>query len=161
MAGPRLPIEVVEARGKKNLTKAEAAARKESEPRNPNPVKTLRPPKWLPESQKKEFAQIAKELIALMPTLVSKLDADTIATYCIARQEWAAATNKVNAAIKMGDLEEAQGWSLVQDRCFKTARACATDLGMTITSRCRMVVPQATESKKTDFERLLEERRRA
>ena len=41
--------------------------------------------------------------------------------------------------------EEADGWSRIQDRYFKQTRACANDMGLTITSRCRLVVPGAGE----------------
>ena len=37
-------------------------------------------------------------------------------------------------------------WSKVQERYFKQCRACANDLGLTISSRCRLVVPEAKES---------------
>lgn len=161
MAGQRIPLEVIESRGAKHMGKAEAAARRDREIRNPEPVKRLTPPKWLPEKQRDEFSRVSKGLISLMPSMVSRLDADTIATYCVARAEWLHATNHVNKAIASADLEEAQGWSLVQDRCFKTARACATDLGLTISSRCRMVVPQQEKPQENAFEALMKRRREA
>ena len=161
MAGPRLPFELVEARGAKHLTKAEAAQRRDAESRNPEPGKRLTPPAWLPESQRKEFSRVSQGLILLMPSMISRLDGDTIATYCLARQQWLAASQRAGRALAEGKLEEAQGWSLIQDRCFKAARACATDLGLTISSRCRLVVPEG--AKKTEpnaFEELLRSRRR-
>lgn len=161
MAGQRIPLEVIESRGAKHMGKAEAAQRRAQEVRNPEPVKRLAPPKWLPENQRDEFNRVAKGLISLMPSMVSRLDADTIATYCVARQEWLHATNHANKAIASGNLEEAQGWSLVQDRYFKTARACATDLGLTISSRCRLVVPQAEKPEENAFEALMKRRRDA
>ncbi len=159
MAGQRLPAAVVEARGNKHLTKAEAAQRRAGEVVNPEPVKRLAPPKWLPESQRPEFNRVSRELISLMPTMVSRLDGDTIAAYCMARQEWLHATSAANKALAAGNLEEAQGWSLVQDRYFKMARACAADLGATISSRCRLVVPQKADQAPNPFEEMLRKRR--
>lgn len=161
MAGPRLPFEVIENRGAKHMTRAEKAQRQASEIRNPTPVKRLAPPAWLPDGQRKEFSRVASGLIALMPSMISRLDGDTIATYCMARQEWLHATGRANEALKAGDLEAAQGWGLVQDRYFKTARACATDLGLTISSRCRLVVPDAEKPAPNAFEQLLAKRREA
>lgn len=161
MSGQRLPFEVLEARGKKHMTRAEAAARQAGEVRNPEPVKRLTAPKWLPEAQRPEFNRVAKELISLMPTMVSRLDGDTIATYCMARQAWLHATEAADAALAAQDLEDAQGWSLVQDRYFKMARSCAVDLGATISSRCRLVVPQKPETEPNPFEQLLKNRRQA
>ena len=42
-------------------------------------------------------------------------------------------------------MEGAGNWSALQEKYFKQARACANDLGLTITSRCRLVVPKAPE----------------
>lgn len=143
MAGPRLPLEVIEARGAKHLTKSEKAARQAGEVRNKEKIKRLTPPKWLPQSQREEFNRVSSALLKLMPTMVARTDADTIAAYCMARTEWLHATKRVNDALTRGDLEAANGWGLAQDRFFKQARACAADLGLTISSRCRLVVPEA------------------
>ena len=97
-----------------------------------------------------------------MPRMIARTDADTIATYCMARQEWLSASARANAALSAGDLEGANGWGLVQDRYFKQARSCANDLGLTISSRCRLVLPEGARKPKEDnaFERLLRERER-
>ena len=42
---------------------------------------------------------------------------------------------------RLDPVEAADEWSRVQDRYFKQARACASDLGLTVTSRCRLTVP--------------------
>ena len=34
-------------------------------------------------------------------------------------------------------------WAKIQERYFKQSRASANDLGLSITSRCRLVVPEA------------------
>lgn len=141
MPGPRQPLEVLEARGRKHLSKSERAAREAGEVRGGGEIKRLTPPSWLPEGQRAEFNRVARIVVQLMPSLVARTDGDTIATYCMARQEWLTATSRVNQAMRAGDLEGAQGWGLVQDRFFKQARACANDLGLTISSRCRLVAP--------------------
>ena len=114
------------------------------------------------EDQRAEFNRIARALVQLMPRMIARTDADTIATYCMARQEWLSASARANAALSAGDLEGANGWGLVQDRYFKQARACANDLGLTISSRCRLVLPEGARKPKEDnaFERLLRERER-
>ena len=162
MAGQRLPFDVIEARGAKHMTKAEKAARQAGEVKIKEEIKRLTPPKWLPQSQREEFNRVSAALLKLMPTLVARTDADTIATYCMARTEWLHATKLVNAALASGNLDDAKGWGLVQDRFFKQARACAGDLGLTISSRCRLVLPEGARKPKEDnaFERLLRERER-
>lgn len=162
MPGPRQPLEVLEGKGRKHLSKSERAEREAREVRPAEPVKRLFAPAWLPEDQRAEFNRIARALVQLMPRMIARTDADTIATYCMARQEWLSATARANTALSAGDLEGANGWGLVQDRYFKQARACANDLGLTISSRCRLVLPEGARKPKEDnaFERLLRERER-
>ena len=40
-------------------------------------------------------------------------------------------------------MENADSWSRMQERYFKQARNSANDLGLTVTSRCKLVVPGA------------------
>lgn len=159
MAGSRLPLEVLEGRGKKHLSKRERANR-EAEDIKPNePVKRLVPPKWLTDGLRDEFLRISKALISLMPNTITRLEGDTIAAYCIAHSEWRAATSRLNAALMNGDPKEADSWSKVQQRCFAQARACANDLGMTITSRCRLVLPEGAKPKEENpFEAMMKAR---
>jgi P27 family predicted phage terminase small subunit len=143
MPGKRLPYDVIEARGAKHLSKSEKANRQAGEVKNSEPVKQLRAPSWLPEAQRGEFNRISGQLIALMPSMVSRLDGDTIAAYCMAHAEWLSATKLANQSLNTRDLKGAAAWSQIQDRYFKQCRTCAEALGMTITSRCRLVVPEA------------------
>ncbi len=142
MPGTRLPIEVLDARGRKHMGKRERQAREDSQPKPSAAVKKLTAPKWLPEDLREDFNRIARALVDLMPRLIIRPDADTVANYCVVYAAWKSATNLANDALNREDLEDAQAWSLVQDRYFKQARACANDLGLTITSRCRLVVPE-------------------
>ena len=95
-----------------------------------------------------------------MPAMVSRLEADTIATYCVAQSEWRAATSHLNAALRQGDRAAADSWSKIQSRLFAQARSCANDLGMTITSRCRLVAPQAPPREENAFQAMMEARMR-
>ena len=160
MPGPRQPLELLEAKGRKHLTRAERAGRAAGEVRGPGDIKRLIPPAWLTEGQRAEFNRVARIVVELMPSMVARTDGDTIATYCMARQEWLTATARVNQAMTAGDLEGANGWGLVQDRFFKQARACANDLGLTISSRCRLVAPKAPDSPADNpLVRMLEQQR--
>lgn len=161
MAGPRQPLELIEAKGRKHMGKEERALREGQEVRPSVQVKRLTAPDWLPKNQRDEFNRVARALVELLPKYIIRPDADTVATYCMARSEWLKATQAANQALNLGDLEAAQGWSLVQDRYFKQARACANDLGLTISSRCRLVLPEPTqhEAEVNPFLRLMEARR--
>ena len=126
MPGPRQPVDVLEAKGKKHLTKAEIAERRRNEPK-------------LPEALKKDFRALGKRLIAA--GLYTDLDADTLGRYLIAQQQWLKATVEADKALTQKDAEAARDWSAIQERYFKQARNCANDMGMTVTSRCRLVIP--------------------
>lgn len=158
MAGKRLPIEVVEARGNKHLTKSETAQRREQEVRAEEP-KQIRSPEYLPQNLKKDFLAIGNQLKAL--GIFSRLDYDTLARYLIARQFWNQASGEAAAAMESGDLDAMAGWTSIQHKYFQQCRACANDLGMTISSRCQLVVPKAEPREENPFETLLKNRRRA
>lgn len=53
-------------------------------------------------------------------------------------------------ALDQRDQEAAEDWSRIQDRYFKQARACANDMGLTVTSRCRLVIPEDLRPKEDD-----------
>ena len=161
MPGKRQPLDVIEANGRKHLSQSERQQREAQEARPSKQVRRLTPPVWLPVSQRKEFNRISQALVDLVPKLIIRPDADTVATYLIARNEYLKATQAANAALNDGDPKEAQAWSLVQDRYFKQARSCANDLGLTITSRCRLVLPPKEEEPEDEFTAFLNRRRTA
>lgn len=138
MAGPRQPTDVIKAKGRKHLSKAEEAQRRAGEVKVKSP-KNATPPKWLPEDLKKDFCTLGKQLIAA--GLYTKLDADTLGRYLIAHRQWLVATEEADCYLREKDAENAEAWSRLQDRYFKQARSCANDMGLTVTSRCRLVIP--------------------
>lgn len=147
MAGKRQPTEVVIANGRKHLTRAEIAEREASEVKLPT-AKTAKPPKWLPDALKKDFRALGKQLIAA--GLYTNLDADTLGRYLVAQQEYLLATKQVFNAYAGTDPETVESWTRVQERHFKQARNCANDIGLTVTSRCRLVVPEGLSQKDED-----------
>lgn len=108
-------------------------------------AKTAKPPKWLPESLKKDFRALGKKLIAA--GIYTDLDADNLARYLVAQHQWIIATGEAESALAQRNQEQADAWGRVQDRYFKQARNCANDLGLTVTSRCRLVVPESAKQK--------------
>lgn len=147
--GPRQPTDVIVANGRKHLSKAEEEARRRREPNGFKP-KTATPPKWLPEALKKEFRALGKKLIAA--GIYTTLDADTLGRYLVAQHQWLIATQQAEEALagKPPDLEQADAWGRVQERYFKQARNSAADMGFTVSSRCRLVVPENAKQKSED-----------
>lgn len=164
MAGKRQPTDVVIANGRKHLSKTEEAERRAGEVKI-SPAKTAKPPKWLPETLKKDFRAIGKRLIA--SGLYTELDADTLGRYLVAQHQWLIATAEVEKALsqkdpetgqirKKRDLAAADSWGKIQERYFKQARNCANDMGLTVTSRCRLVVPDIGKQASEDSNPMLE-----
>lgn len=157
---------MLEGNGRKHLSRSERAARAAGEVRA-KPPKQIRAPDYLPQSLREEFRSLARQLKEL--GLLSRLDYDTLARYLLARQSYLAATREV-IALQQGtaapsggrvvDTEALDAATRIQDRFFKQCRGCANDIGMTITSRCRLVMPEgAHPPEENAFERLMRERR--
>lgn len=140
MAGKRQPTALVEANGRKHMTRAEVDARLDQEVHVPPPDRAT-PPKWLLKKYHREFAEIGD--ILLTAGLYAELDRDVLAQYFVARDHWLQADKKAARAIKDGDEKLAREWTAVQGTYFKQARQCAEAMGLSVTSRCRIVVPTA------------------
>lgn len=155
----REPIDLIIAKGKKHLTKEEIAERKNSEINIDN-YKNVKAPSYLSKKQKNEFTEIATKLVDI--GIMSELDEDCLARYLIAKDNYLKFTKLLNSAIKnkaskkyKEDAEmqrilslDIEAYLIQQDRAFKQCNTCADKLGLTISSRCRLQVPQAPEKPK-------------
>lgn len=169
MAGQRQPIALVEMKGKKHLTKAEIEARKNSEVVAPNDK--VKPPSYLTKDQKKRFRKLAKELLEIK--LIANVDCDALARLLIAQEQYIEITEQIRNTPLMEDVPvyetredpdtgekervqvgtrqvvngERERLMIIQDRCMKQCRQGASDFGMTVSSRCRLVVPKPQQQK--------------
>lgn len=159
MPGPRQKLSVLEGNGRKHLSRSERAQRAAQEVDLPKP-KSLRVPKWLPDYLRSDFRALAKELLAA-DLGAAQLDRDTVGRYIVAQHQFAASCRMVQDALDQEDPDLVNKWSKAQKTYFEQARACANDLGMTITSRCRLVLPEGARPKEPNaFEKMMEERMR-
>ena len=140
MPGKRQPTAVVKANGRKNMTKTEEAERLAGEV-HVDPPKQIQPPSFLPKRLHKEFLEVAGILAGL--ELYSDLDRDVLGQYFVCRERWIKADRHASRAINNGNSELAKEWNTVQSSYFKQARQCAEAMGLSVTSRCRLVVPNA------------------
>lgn len=141
MSGQRLPLEVVQARGSKHLTKAEIQERQEREikPITDNIIA----PSYLTKKQKDEFYKIADQLKKLK--ILGETDVDALGRYITANDFYINAVKQMRKKEVKEDPLKFLAWSKVQERYFKQCRASANDLGLSITSRCKLVVPEANK----------------
>lgn len=151
MARPRQPIDLVAQKGRKHLTKAEYNERKNAEVRAP--ADNVKPPAFLSKKEREKFEEIASQLIEL--GIMSNLDCDALARYLKAETEYIKITKqiqKIRFTVKDGELLEEQyakynDLSRIQVRLMKACNENARELGLTISSRCRLVIPKEKDEK--------------
>lgn len=159
MAGSRQPIDLVIAKGKKNLTKAEIEERRSSEvqPCTDNIVA----PSYLTAAQKKRFDKLAGQLQKIK--IMGETDCDTLARYVIAQECYEQAAKDLRAIQRQrpkgetATVEAMVAWAEMLEkidkrleRYFKQAQTTASALGLTITSRCKLQVPVKDEPVKVN-----------
>ena len=143
MAGRRKqPVDLIAAKGRKHLTKREYTDRKSQEIQAPND--NIKAPNFLSKKERDLFDEIASTLleIGIMTNLKSYTN------YRKVTKE----LNKIKFKTdKMLDVEEDVqlmqqynqfgSLSKVQNRYFKQCIESAKELGLTISSRCKLVMP--------------------
>lgn len=146
MARPRQPIEVVIAKGKKHLTKEEIQERQSSEVK---PITDdIVAPTYLTKTQTEQFYKISGQLQKLK--IMGETDVDTLSRYIVANDLYINAVKQMRKTEVKTDPYQLEAWSRLQERYFKQCRQCANDLGLTISSRCRLVVPKVEEPTKKE-----------
>jgi len=156
MAGrPKEPIDLIIAKGKKHLTKEEIEERKSTEIKvNYTDVVA---PEYLNAKEITEFNKIAEILLEI--GIMTELDEDCLAQYLIAKTSYIQYTKiireyekellKTKQLSKQNKiLGEIDLYLKYQNRALKQCRACASDMGLSISSRCKLVLPQPKDPPK-------------
>lgn len=157
MARPREPIDLIAAKGRKHLTKEEYNERKQAEVMAP--ADNIKPPAFLSKKEREKFEEIAKQLAGLK--IMSNLDCDILARYLRAETEYIKVTKQIQKIkflpdkkrMATEDVQLAEQYtrynylSKMQNRLMKACNENARELGLTIASRCRLVIPKEKEEK--------------
>ena len=119
----------------------------------------------------KEIRKLAKELLEIK--LIANVDCDALARLLIAQEKYLEVTKKLGeipltemipifksekdeetgtmVQVQVGEREVVNGEHerllIIQDRCWKQCRQGAGDFGLTVSSRCRIVVPKVQQPK--------------
>lgn len=155
MAGARQPTNLLIVKGKKHLTKDEIENRLAAEVQPC--TEDIAPPAYLTASQKKQFEKLAGQLQKIR--IMGETDVDALARYITAQSLYEQAVKDLRAVQrdrpKKGSATDMAEWAGLligmdkrQDRYFKQAHSAASALGLTISSRCKLVVPTAGEPEK-------------
>lgn len=163
MAGPRQPINVILMNGRKHLTQDEIRTRKEQEVKAMSD--NVHPPDYLPKKLKDEFQKIAHELGRI--DLISNLDVDALARFLLAREQYVKLSKQLRNTPVMVEEQDETGEMVPMmnkayskllsavDKLFAQCRVASSDLGLTISSRCKLVVPKRGDEKPKSAEELM------
>ena len=157
MARPRQPIDLIAAKGRKHLTIAEYTERKEAEVEAP--ADNVKAPSFLLKKEREKFDELAKQLIDLK--IMSNLDCDVLARYIRAETEYIKITKQLQKIRFVPDkksmvTEDTQlveqyarynYLSKIQNRLMKACNENARELGLRISSRCKLVIPKEKDEK--------------
>jgi len=152
MAGRRKePVELILLKGKSNhLTKEDVENRRAAELQAP--TDNIKYPRYLAKDLRKDFTYYAKILCELR--IFSSLDVDNLARYLTQRKEY------LKTVALMSDMQPAifdqteREWianevydtlRIQQNTYFTQCRQAASDLGLTVSSRLKLVVPKAPD----------------
>ena len=142
MAGQRQPIELLLAKGKKNFSKAEIEERKAKEVKAN--TDNIKPPAYLSKELIPNFEYIANQLIDI--GIMTNLDCEVLARYVMLENQFQQISSKL-LQLNIDD-EEYYKFCNLQEKIFKQVRQVGNDLGLSISSRCKLVVPSKEKEEK-------------
>lgn len=142
MPKQREPLDVILAKGRKHFTKKDIEERRAQELNVP--FRDVEAPKYLTKKMQEEFYDIAYKLLAI--GVMTELDEDALARYLIAKQHYLEYSNMITRALRKGELDNSAKLITAQDKLYKQVRTAAADLGLTITSRLKLIIPESVEN---------------
>ena len=155
------PLSVIQGKGKSNhLTKKIIKERQEQEDALKGNTDNIVVPGYLIKRQKDEFEILSKELVRL--NIFSNLDVDGLARYIDSRDEYIKVVKDLRD-MKSTDIdvvtrktfasEDYAKLVRVKNTLFTECKSSASELGLSITSRLKLVIPKTEEKPKTEFEK--------
>lgn len=139
MGRKKEPVKLIQAKGRTHFTKKDIIDRLAKE------IKVdfvdIEAPEYLTAKQKKVFYDYAYKLLKI--GIFTELDEDLLARYIIASSLYVEYSSIILKALRkelldtisVSDLEKSQ------NRYFNQATVCAKELGLTVSSRCRLEIP--------------------
>ena len=150
------PVSLILAKGKSHhITQKIEEERRKSE--LPVIADNIKPPDFLSDDEKAKFRQIADILNEL--GIMSDLDCDVLGRYIKSQSDWEKysefvgnAQKSLKQAFDENDIENIGFYTNIlskyeglRAKAFSQCQTCASSLGLTITSRCKIVMPQKAE----------------
>ncbi|AWC29488.1 phage terminase small subunit P27 family [Bacillus cytotoxicus] len=146
MAGRnKQPLSVIQGKGRSNhITKSEKNRREKQEEALRGHTDKIEAPSYLTAAQKKEFDTLAAELVRL--GIFSNLDVDSLARYIDSKDQYIKLVRLLRKTKPSEDFKNYAQMQRSKNLLFNECRSSASDLGLTITSRLKLVIPEAEKT---------------
>lgn len=136
------PVALLKWKGRNHRSKKEMAEREARE--IAVPFTDVQPPEFLTgQKAREEFMEYAGKLKEI--GIFTELDVDCLGRYILSKAlylKYTALLTKMINQEKIDELPKIQG---LQDRAFRQCQTCASSLGLTITSRCKLSIPERSK----------------
>ena len=151
MGRPRKAAAVIEMEGKSHRTKAELEERRRQEVAVVDDE--LQPPSFLTKKLAERFNWYVEQLKEL--EIIGNVDAELLARYVASQDQYETVSKRIRNLDPIKQMDEYTKLVTAQNKLFTQCRQAGNDLGLSITSRGKLVVPQKEESEeKTEEEKL-------
>lgn len=153
MVKTKQSIHVLEAKGNKHFSKEEIEKRKAAEPDLIDDG--IKVPEYLPVRLKNRFDWYVKELKRLK--IIGNTDSESLARYLVSEDRYQVISKEILKLDPVKNYEKMDQLSKLQTKFYKQARESGNDLGLSISSRGKLVIPSGEKEKDkavTDEERL-------
>lgn len=144
MGRPKKPAELIKFEGKTHIGKEELERRKAEE--LPVIDDEITPPKYLTPTLKKRFNWYVEQLKEL--NIIGNVDAELLARYVVSEDQYQTISVKIQTVNPLGDIDLYSKLVNAQSKLFNQCRTAGSDLGLSITSRGKLVIPQVKEPPK-------------
>ena len=131
------PVALLEAKGKKHMGEDEKEERRQREVHVP--FLNIKAPEYLSEEQAKKFYYLSDMLVQL--NIMTELDVDCLGRYIVAHDLYIGYTRVLNQLLVCADVDDIGKVQNMQSKAFQQAQSAARDLGLTVTSRCKIAIP--------------------
>jgi len=158
MPRKKMPVSIVEARGKKNLTHKEREERKSAEEAiQPSKDKVVAP-EWLDEIAKQEWDNVIEDLKE--HDIVTNIDVGSLAVCCDAYSQYVQAHKEVAEygltvleETKYGEKRVKNPAVTVQKQYAEIYKQFMSEFGLSPSARLKLVMPKKEEKEPSEFEK--------
>ncbi len=147
MGRNKMSAEAIQAAGRTHVTKKDIEERESSAPKVI--ADNIHPPDFLTEpEQVREFYEIAEELMRI--GVMGNLDCYTLGMFVCSKSRYSEYEKTLQEIIQKNPsanqrlkwLPKLKEFEALKDKNFRECLSCANAMGLTITSRCKLIAPK-------------------